>query len=52
VHIEVKPVSASWVGNYSSDSEFRVQFQNELNALWQGKDQQLVELKQQQTEGV
>lgn len=52
VHIEVKPVSASWVGNYSSDSEFRVQFQNELNTLWQGKDQQLVELKQQQTEGV
>lgn len=48
VHIEVKPVSSNWVGNYSNDSEFRVQFQNELNDLWQGKDQQLAELKHTQ----
>ena len=50
VHIEVKLITESWIGSYSNDSDFRVQFQQEMNALWLGKDQQLSHLKQQQEE--
>ncbi|WP_462153625.1 acyltransferase [Pseudoalteromonas piscicida] len=44
VQVEVMPVSANLVGDYTNDPEFRVRFQSELNALWQAKDAQLVEL--------
>ncbi|MAD89686.1 MAG: acyltransferase, partial [Pseudoalteromonas sp.] len=33
------------IGDYSSDNQFRVQFQAELNTLWQQKDAQLEKLK-------
>jgi hypothetical protein len=52
VHIEVKPISSSWIGHYSSNSEFRMQFQAELNNLWIDKDKQLEQLKLKQSEEV
>ncbi|MCG7563885.1 acyltransferase [Pseudoalteromonas sp. McH1-42] len=44
VLVELMPVSADLIGDYSNDSEFRVRFQSELNRLWGQKDQQLVDL--------
>ncbi|MEC4091488.1 acyltransferase [Pseudoalteromonas rubra] len=44
VQVELMPVSADLIGDYSNDSEFRVRFQSELNRLWGQKDQQLVDL--------
>lgn len=44
VQLEVMPAGDNWCGDYSSDNEFRVKFQAELNRVWQQKDQQLVEL--------
>ncbi|WP_125721262.1 acyltransferase [Pseudoalteromonas rubra] len=41
VQIELMPVSADLIGDYSNDNEFRVRFQSELNRLWGQKDQQL-----------
>ncbi|QPB84876.1 acyltransferase [Pseudoalteromonas rubra] len=44
VQVELMPVSADLIGDYSNDSEFRVRFQSELNRLWGQKDQELVDL--------
>ncbi|MCF2910960.1 acyltransferase [Pseudoalteromonas sp. DL2-H2.2] len=44
VQVELMPVSAELIGDYSNDSEFRVRFQSELNRLWTQKDQQLADL--------
>ncbi|WP_125564322.1 acyltransferase [Pseudoalteromonas rubra] len=44
VLVELMPVSADLIGDYSNDSEFRVRFQSELNRLWGQKDQELVDL--------
>ncbi|KAF7785391.1 hypothetical protein PRUB_a4952 [Pseudoalteromonas rubra] len=43
VQVELMPVSADLIGDYSNDNEFRVRFQSELNRLWGQKDQQLVD---------
>lgn len=44
VHVEVMPIPQEWVGNYSEDTEFRKQFQAQLNGLWQEKEGVLAEL--------
>lgn len=44
VDIELLPVSQSWIGDYSNNAEFRVQFQAELNQLWQTKDLKLTNM--------
>ncbi|AXT32732.1 acyltransferase [Pseudoalteromonas tunicata] len=41
VAVKVMPVSKHFIGDYTNDNEFRVQFQNELNQIWVEKDQQL-----------
>jgi len=43
VAVKVMPVSKHFIGDYTNDNEFRVQFQNELNQIWVEKDQQLEE---------
>ena len=48
VQVEVMPVSANLIGDYSNDPEFRVRFQSELNTLWQAKDAQIAELANKQ----
>ena len=45
VHVETQAVDDKLIGDYSSDNQFRVQFQAELNTLWQQKDAQLEKLK-------
>ncbi|WP_372761776.1 acyltransferase [Pseudoalteromonas sp.] len=44
VHVAVLPVSEQLIGDYSSDADFRVRFQSELNRLWSEKDQVLTKL--------
>ena len=41
VHISVQPVADQLIGNYQHDREFRVDFQQHLNQIWQDKDAQI-----------
>ncbi|KPV98113.1 putative acyltransferase YihG [Pseudoalteromonas sp. P1-9] len=41
VDIKVQPISAELIGNYQHDREFRVEFQQKLNVIWQDKDLQI-----------
>ena len=45
VKIEVMEVSPNLIGDYTGDADFRVNFQAELNRLWDEKNQQLAEFK-------
>ncbi|TMO53132.1 acyltransferase [Pseudoalteromonas phenolica] len=45
VHVETQGADDKLIGDYSADNQFRVQFQAELNTLWQQKDAQLEKLK-------
>ena len=45
VHVETQGVDDKLIGDYSGDNQFRVQFQAELNTLWEQKDAQLEKLK-------
>lgn len=47
VRIEVLPITPDLIGDYENDREFRVEFQNWLNKLWQKKDLLIADLKQQ-----
>ena len=44
VAVNVMPVSDHFIGDYTNDNEFRVKFQQELNQIWQEKDQQIARL--------
>ncbi len=44
VLIKVLPIPAAWLGDYLQDKAFRQAFQQEINQLWQEKDQQIKEL--------
>ncbi|PAJ72638.1 acyltransferase [Pseudoalteromonas sp. NBT06-2] len=46
VHVEVIPISDALIGDYSNDIDFRVQFQSELNKLWQDKEQKMKKLSE------
>ncbi|WP_404342113.1 acyltransferase [Pseudoalteromonas mariniglutinosa] len=50
VHIETMDVSPKLVGDYMNDTDFRINFQAELNRLWIEKDQQLESFASQQKE--
>lgn len=41
VNIKVQAISADLIGNYQHDREFRVEFQQKLNVIWQDKDVQI-----------
>lgn len=41
VTITLTPVSPNLIGNYQQDSEFRAQFQKNINQLWMTKDSEL-----------
>ena len=45
VRVEVMEVSPNLIGDYTGDAEFRVNFQAELNRIWNEKNQQLAELE-------
>ena len=45
VRVEVMEVSSNLIGDYTGDAEFRVNFQAELNRIWNEKNQQLAELE-------
>jgi len=45
VRVEVMEVSPNLIGDYTGDAEFRVNFQAELNRIWEEKNQQLAELE-------
>jgi len=47
VNIEVLPITSDLIGDYESDREFRVQFQNWLNRLWQQNDELMSNIKQE-----
>lgn len=44
VEVKVMPIGDAVIGNYFEDADFRSQFQDWLNQLWQGKDRQLNDL--------
>lgn len=46
VHITVNNISDELRGDYSKDRQFKIQFQQELNLIWQQKDQVLAQLAQ------
>ena len=46
VHVEVMPISDALIGDYSNDTDFRVQFQSELNKMWQDKEQNMKKLSE------
>ncbi len=54
--VQVMPVPTHLIGDYANDPEFRVQFQGELNAIWQEKDRVFEQLETAganvQTQGV
>lgn len=45
VHVKLRKIEQSWRGDYVNDAEFRQFFQQQLNQLWQEK-QQLLALQQ------
>lgn len=48
VRLEKMPIPASFIGkNYDQDDEYRLEFQQWVNQLWEQKDAQLEALKQQ-----
>ncbi|MCL1058462.1 acyltransferase [Shewanella gelidimarina] len=49
VHIQVREIGESLRGDYIKDREFKIEFQNQLNQIWQQKDQVLTELAQVKT---
>lgn len=49
VHIEVSEIGDSLRGDYIKDREFKIEFQNQLNQIWQQKDQVLTQLAQADT---
>jgi len=46
VHVEVMPINEALIGDYSNDTDFRVQFQSELNKMWQDKEQNMKKLSE------
>lgn len=38
VDVKVMPLEQSWIGDYTTDNDFRVSFQKQLNGVWQEKD--------------
>lgn len=46
IHIRVLPITANWLGNYIDDKRFRRQFQEQINDLWQEKDELMDKLLQ------
>lgn len=46
VHIRQIPVPPELIGDYSNDLQFRVNFQQWVNDLWQQKDEQIESMKQ------
>ncbi len=46
VDVKVMPISENLIGDYTSDIDFRVKFQGELNQLWQEKEQTLSSLSE------
>lgn len=47
VDIEVKDIEQSLQGDYSNDKEYRVRFQQQINQLWQAKDEHITSLAEQ-----
>ncbi|MGD9972596.1 MAG: acyltransferase [Desulfatirhabdiaceae bacterium] len=47
ITVESKPISAELIGDYFNDDNFRVEFQNHLNRLWEEKDLQLNMMQKQ-----
>lgn len=50
VHIEVTDIPAEMRGDYIKDRAFKIAFQEQLNHIWQEKDQILNQLAQKNTE--
>ena len=46
VHVEVMPIRDVLIGDYTNDTDFRVQFQSELNKMWQDKEQNMKKLSE------
>ncbi|GIU40322.1 acyltransferase [Shewanella sairae] len=46
VHIKVNDIGSELRGDYIKDRQFKIQFQEQLNLMWQQKDQVLTELAQ------
>jgi len=44
VHIELSQIDESLRGDYIKDRDFKITFQNQLNKMWQQKDQVMTEL--------
>jgi len=47
VHIKVSEIATEMRGDYMKDREFKISFQEQLNQIWQEKDQKLEQLAQQ-----
>ncbi|OGO94098.1 MAG: hypothetical protein A3F41_04580 [Coxiella sp. RIFCSPHIGHO2_12_FULL_44_14] len=43
-HYQVLPIETNMLGDYNHDRQFRIDFQNWLNQLWEQKDRQLTKL--------
>ena len=46
VHYEILPITETLIGDYHKDREFRKNFQQWLNAVWERKDQMIEAFKQ------
>jgi 1-acyl-sn-glycerol-3-phosphate acyltransferase len=44
VHVEITPIPTELKGDYMADREFKINFQNKLNQLWQDKDKAIDQL--------
>ncbi|MEO7325157.1 MAG: acyltransferase [Dokdonella sp.] len=44
VHVRELPITSDLRGDYEGDAEFRARFQRWINALWQAKDERIVQL--------
>ena len=47
VDIDVMPIDTSLIGDYQSDRQFRMEFQDKLNQIWHAKDQHIAQMKRQ-----
>ncbi len=43
VHIETIPITSEWLGDYQNNRQYRAEFQQKLNHLWQKKDKLIQE---------